>query len=621
MCGICGFLNRRGTAAQNDVIEKMNAAIAHRGPDGGGVFVNGPFAAGHRRLAVIDLTENAHQPMQSANGNYVLVYNGEIYGFKEIRQQLQGFGYSFRSSGDAEVLLNAFIHWGEDCVHHFNGMFAFAIYNTQTRSLFCARDRYGIKPFYYAQIGETFLFASEQKAIYEHPAFKHQLDYDGILEYFTFQNILSTRTFEKTIKTLAPACRFTLQMGEDEVKPQPYWDFHFAQEEDRGEDAYAEELDFLLKQAVQRQLVSDTEIGCFLSGGMDSGTITCIASRTFPHIKTFTCGYDMAGATQTEAHFDERRKTEIMASTFQTEHYEMVLQHSDIARVLPEVCWHNEEPRVGQTYTNYYISRLASKFVKVAFSGTGGDELFGGYPWRYYRGMAAKNFDEFADGYYLFWQRLIPTQFLENAFAPIKGKASTNPKELFKSVFAPHQNPLKTPQDYINHCLYFEAKTFLPGMLMVEDKLSMAHGLESRVPMLDNDLVDFAQRLPVKYKLSDLDENLARVKKDPNIGKENYYLRTNHGKYLLRKTMEKYIPESIDRADKQGFSAPDASWFRNQCKDMVNSVVNSNSARIWEVLDKKTLRELVAQHMDGTANRRLLIWSLLNFNQLLNTWF
>lgn len=158
-------------------------------------------------------------------------------------------------------------------------------------------------------------------------------------------------------------------------------------------------------------------------------------------------------------------------------------------------------------------------------------------------------------------------------------------------------------------------------MLMVEDKLSMAHGLESRVPMLDNDLVDFAQRLPVKYKLSDLDENLARVKKDPNIGKENYYLRTNHGKYLLRKTMEKYIPESIDRADKQGFSAPDASWFRNQCKDMVNSVVNSNSARIWEVLDKKTLRELVAQHMDGTANRRLLIWSLLNFNQLLNTWF
>lgn len=621
MCGICGFLNRHGSPAEMPAIEKMNAAIAHRGPDGEGVYINGPVALGHRRLSIIDLSDNARQPMVSQNERYILVYNGEVYNFREMRSELAAKGFKSRSTGDGEVLLHAYMQWGPDCVHHFNGMFAFAVYDREKKELFIARDRYGIKPFYYAQIGETFLFASEQKAIFQHPAFRHQLDLDGVLEYFTFQNILSDRTFEKAIKVLPPGTYALLKMGSEDVTPIRYWDFHFSQEEDRGEAVYQEELDALLEQAVERQLVSDAEVGCFLSGGMDSGTITCIASRTFPHIKTFTCGYDMASANQTEAHFDERRKTEIMARAFQTEHYEMVLQYSDIGRVIPQVCWHNEEPRVGQTYTNYYISRLASKFVKVAFSGTGGDELFGGYPWRYYRGLAAKNFDEFADGYYMFWQRLIPTRFLGQAFAPLAGKTTVDPKEIFRGVFAGHQNPLVTPEDYINHSLYFEAKTFLPGMLMVEDKLSMAHGLESRVPMLDNDLVDFALRLPVKYKLSDLAENIQRVKNDPNIKSENYYLRTNHGKYLLRKTMEKYIPETIDRADKQGFSAPDASWFRNECRDMVDSVVYNDRANLWEFFDPKIIRGLVDEHMDGSANRRLLIWSLLNFEQLLETWY
>ncbi len=625
MCGFCGFFNRRGSAATASVIDKMSVAITHRGPDGAAIFIDGPLAMGHRRLYIMDLTENARQPMESADGRYVLVYNGEIYGFRELAAELAAKGYQSRSTGDTEVLLHAYMEWGEACVRRFNGMFSFVVYDRQKHQLFCARDRYGIKPFYYAQIGESFLFASEQKAIFEHPAFRHQLDYDGITEYFTFQNILSTRTIEKQIKTLAPGHTLTLEMGTEDVFPRQYWDFHFAQEADRGEKVYAEELDFLLEQAVNRQLVSDAEIGSFLSGGMDSGTITCIASRIAQknnaRLKTFTCGFDMTGASDEELRFEERRKAEIMAHTFQTEHYERVLQYCDVSRALPQICWHNEEPRVGPTYTNYCISGLASKFVKVAFSGTGGDELFGGYPWRYYRGMAAKGFDEFAEGYYLFWQRLIPTRFLEQALAPIRGKSSIDPRELFRGVFAGHQNPLKTPEDYINHCLYFEAKTFLPGMLMVEDKLSMAHGLEGRVPMLDNDLVDFAQRLPVKYKLSDLTENLERVKNDPNIKRENYYLRTNHGKYLLRKTMEKYIPESIDRADKQGFSAPDASWFRNECRDLVDSVVYNNSARLWEILDPNTVRALVSEHMDGTANRRLLIWSLLNFDQLLKTWF
>jgi asparagine synthase (glutamine-hydrolysing) len=327
----------------------------------------------------------------------------------------------------------------------------------------------------------------------------------------------------------------------------------------------------------------------------------------------------MAHTNEEEKHFDERQKTEIMARAFQTEHYEMVLQYSDIGRAVPMVCWHNEEPRVGQTYTNYYISRLAAKFVKVALSGTGGDELFGGYPWRYYRGLAARNFEDYIDSYYTFWQRLIPTSAINQVFGPISANIHVDPKETFRHVFQNHDNPLRKPEDYINHSLYFEAKVFLSGMLMIEDKLTMAHGLESRVPMLDNDLVEFAQRLPVKYKLSDIAETLQRMQGGTDY--QGQYIRTNLGKQLLRKTMEKYIPHEIDRADKQGFSAPDASWFREECRYLVDGAVYNNNARIWELFDKAPIRSLVDEHMEGKANRRLLIWSLINFNQFLSTWF
>lgn len=624
MCGICGFVNLNDERASIEILKRMTDAIAHRGPDGEGQVVNGPVALGHRRLSIQDLTDNASQPMTSSNGRYTITYNGEIYNFPQMREELGSLGYHFKSTGDTEVLLCAYAQWGEKCLNRINGMYAFAVYDAKDKQLFCARDRYGIKPFYYALVNGVFLFASEQKAIYEHPSFKHEMDYDGLVEYFTFQNILSNRTLEKQIKTLPPGCQFTVKLSEpnQDINVERYWDFRFhGVDQHTSEDEYAEELDSLLVKAVQRQLISDAEVGCFLSGGMDSGTITCIASRSIPHIKTFTCGYDMSTASGNEIDFDERKRTEIMAHTFQTEHYEMVLQASDIERSLAKVCWHNEEPRVGQTYTNYYISGLASKFVKVAFSGTGGDELFGGYPWRYYRGMNASNFDEFARGYYTFWQRLIPTDLLKEALAPISGLYTTDPYEVFRAVFNGHDNPLKTPEDYINHSLYFEAKTFLPGMLMVEDKLTMAHGLESRVPLLDNTLVDFAMKLPVQYKLKDLPEMLQYTKNNADIMKQGYFTRTNQGKYLLRKTMEKYIPKTIDRAHKQGFSAPDETWFRDECASYVRSVIYNNNARMWDILDRKTIQKLTDEHMKDGVNRRLLIWSLLNFEQLLNTWF
>lgn len=623
MCGICGYYNLDGAESSQAVLRKMTNAIAHRGPDGEGHYTDRMVALGHRRLSIIDLSDNGKQPMLSQGGNYVIVYNGELYNFQELKKELTARGYLFQSKCDTEVVLDSYIEWGEKCLDRFNGMFAFVIYDKVRNELFCARDRYGIKPFYYAVIHQTFLFGSEQKALYEHPLFYHKLDLEAVVEYFTFQNILTDRTFERDIKILEPGCFFRIGVNHTCIQIKRYWDFHFHEDpEYRTEGEYAQALDDILTRAINRQLVSDTEVGCFLSGGMDSGTITCIASRKYPHIKTFTCGYDMSKAVGNELGFDERNKSEIMAHAFSTEHYEMILQPEDIERILPKVCYHNEEPRVGQSYTNYYISNLASKFVKVCFSGTGGDELFGGYPWRYYRGMYATDFNEFVDGYYQFWQRLIPTEVLYQTFSPILPQIKdVDTKEIFKGVFKNHENELKTPVDYINHSLYFEAKTFLYGMLMIEDKLTMAHGLESRVPLLDNELVDFAMRMPVWYKLSNLNETLRINENNPGLKKENYFLKTNDGKAILRKTMEKYIPKEIDRAAKQGFSAPDATWFRDESLDFVRYVIYDDHSRLWEYMNKDVVRSLVDEHLNGITNRRLLIWSLLNFNQLLKTWF
>ena len=623
MCGICGYYNLNGEPASQAVLRRMTNAIAHRGPDGEGNYTDRMAALGHRRLSILDLSDNGKQPMLSQGGNYVIVYNGELYNFKEIKNKLAAKGYVFQSQCDTEVVLNSYIEWGEHCLELFNGMFAFVIYDKVRRELFCARDRYGIKPFYYAVVNHTFLFGSEQKAVYEHPLFYHKLDLEAVAEYFTFQNILTDKTFEKDIKILEPGCFFHIGMDSPQIIIKRYWDFNFREDAEYStEEEYAQALDDLLRQAVNRQLVSDTEIGSFLSGGMDSGTITCIASKSFPHMKTFTCGYDMSRAVGNELGFDERNKSEIMAHAFSTEHYEMILQPEDIERILPQVSYHNEEPRVGQSYTNYYISKLASKFVKVCFSGTGGDELFGGYPWRYYRGMNASDFDEFVDGYYQFWQRLIPTDVLHRAFSPVYQQIKdVDAKEIFKGVFKRHECEIKTPVDYINQSLYFEAKTFLYGMLMIEDKLTMAHGLESRVPLLDNDLVDFAMRMPVKYKLSNLQKTIRMNENNQGLKKQDYFLKTNDGKSILRKTMEKYIPKEIDRAAKQGFSAPDATWFRDESIGFVKNVIYDDRSRLWEYMDKNVVRSLVDEHLNGTANRRLLIWGLLNFNQLLKTWF
>jgi asparagine synthase (glutamine-hydrolysing) len=398
------------------------------------------------------------------------------------------------------------------------------------------------------------------------------------------------------------------------LKRQQYWDYRFREPDQKADkQEYVEELDRLFKQAVNRQLASDVELGAYLSGGMDSGSITGIAAQQFPYLKTFTCGFDLSSASGIELGFDERTTAEAMSARFKTEHYEMVLKAGDMERCLPELAWHLEEPRVGQSYPNYYAAKLASKFVKVVLSGSGGDELFGGYPWRYYRAAHAQSFEEYIDHYYLYWQRLIKNSRIKQAFAPVWSDVShVWTRDIFRDVFSNHDNELDSPEAYINHSLYFEAKTFLHGLFVVEDKLSMAHGLENRVPFMDNDLVDFAMQCPVGLKLNNLTEVLRLNENDPGGKKHRYFQKTNDGKQILRDMMARYIPPDVTQAQKQGFSSPDASWFKGESIGYVERRLFNGDAQIFNYMDREAIESMVHQHTCGKQNRRLLIWSLLN---------
>ena len=623
MCGITGIFNLDGEPASPNILKKMTDSIAHRGPDGEGHYTDGPLGLGHRRLSIIDLSSAGSQPMISANNQIVLSYNGEIYNFRELRMELERLGYQFQSQTDSEVVLNAWVEWGEECVHRFNGMFAFSVWDKKNKTLFLVRDRYGIKPLYYAQWGQIFLFGSEQKSILNHPKSEKVIDKKALIEYLTFQNIFTNRTLLKNIKLLEPASIAKIKYGEDKnLKIRQYWDYHFEEpKSSNSSNEYNEELDRLIKQALKRQLVTDVELGSYLSGGMDSGTLTALASRELPYIKTFTCGFDLSSASGLELAFDERVKAEAMSSLYKTEHYEMVLKAGDMERCLPKLAYHLEEPRVGQSYPNYYAAQLASKFVKVVLSGAGGDELFGGYPWRYYRAVINTNFDDYIDKYYIFWQRLISNQDIKNVFKPIWNEVKDVwTRDIFKDVFLNHKNELKTPEDYINHSLYFEAKTFLHGLLVIEDKISMSHSMETRVPFLDNDLVDFAMKCPVNLKLNNLSE-VIRINENEPGGKANkFFNKTNDGKQILRNVMNNYVPESISKGQKQGFSSPDASWFKGESINFVKSRLFNVNSPIYSFLDRRMIEKLVNQHLTGKVNRRLLIWSLINLDESLSAY-
>jgi len=621
MCGIAGMIAMNGEPASPVLIRNMTNAIAHRGPDGEGVYVDGEVGLGHRRLAIIDLTSGGHQPMTSPDGRLALVFNGEIYNFQELRAELSALGHRFVSRSDTEVVLHAWAEWGPDSLLRLNGMFAFAIWDATKRRLTLARDRFGVKPLYHAIVGHTVLFASEIKGILAHPAMSARMDKEGLVEYLTFQNFFTDRTLFDGIRLLPAGHRLDIDRSTGTIRATRFWDFHFHEPDaPLSREEYADELDRLMVQAVERQLISDVEVGSYLSGGMDSGTITALASRRVDNLKSFTVGFDLHSASGIERAYDERDGAEALSYFCRTEHYEMVLKAGDMERCMAALVYHMEEPRVGQSYPNYYAAKLAGKFGKVVLSGTGGDELFGGYPWRYYRAVVNSDFTNYIDKYYQFWQRLIPGEMAADIFKPIWSDVShVRTRDIFRDVFSSHAEKMTRPEDYINHSLYFEAKTFLHGLLVIEDKLSMAHGLETRVPMLDNDLVDFAQRLPAGMKLGNLAEVVRLNENDPGPKTKVFFDRTSDGKLLLRDVMRRHIPVEVTERAKLGFSGPDASWFRGESIDYVRRMLLDGDCRMFEFLDRNTVRSLVEEHLSGTVNRRLLIWSLVYLEQWCHT--
>tara|TARA_B100001121_G_C18700691_1_gene627793 strand:+ start:17991 stop:19886 length:1896 start_codon:yes stop_codon:yes gene_type:complete len=617
MCGVTGYINLNGEPASPSILKKMIDLISHRGPDDNGYFISGAVGLGHARLSIIDLSKAGKQPMETRDKRFVISYNGEVYNFKELRKELESLGHNFKSNTDSEVVLYAFATWGMSAIEKFNGMFAFAIWDKHKKKLYLVRDRFGIKPLYYYYSKSCLIFASESKAFLAHPEYKPEVCKNGLLEYITFQNYFTSRTLFKNVNLIPPAKILCFDYLNKSLDFTSYWDFLFDESlKSSSINDLEEELDFLFSRSVSRQLVSDVNVGAFLSGGIDSGAITAIASKKLKNMNTFTVGFDLNSASGIELAYDERGNAKHMSETFQTNHNEIILKSGDMENAMKKLIWHLDEPRVGQCYPNFYASELASSHSKVVLAGTGGDELFGGYPWRYYRGAIASNFTDYLENYFEFWQRLIPPSHYSKMLRPLKDISdSMDIKKIFFDIFSLESTKIERPEDYINYSLYLESKTFLHGLLVVEDKLSMAHSLETRVPFLDNDLVNFAMSLPVNVKLDNLN-NVVKMNENEPGKVEQYFQKTKDGKLILRKVMKKYVPNEVSNRQKQGFSGPDASWFRGESIDYVRDTLLNNNAKIYDFFDKQTVHSLLEDHLSGKNNRRLLIWSLLS----LETW-
>jgi asparagine synthase (glutamine-hydrolysing) len=616
MCGIVGVFNLNGEPFALQNLKQMAEAISHRGPDGDGYYLKDNIALAHKRLAILDTSARGAQPMSSKNGEWIIVFNGCIYNFLELKQELMSKGHEFVSTTDTEVISEGLAAYGPSFFERLNGMFAVGAWNTQTSTLYLSRDRYGVKPLYYWFNGKSIVFASEIKAILKHPKYSVSINTSALNEYFTFQNMFTYQTLFKDIFMLPPANTVKLDSTSSSVKHFSWWDFDFTRPDESMsfEDAVSE-TNRLFKQAVTRQMISDVPVGSYLSGGMDSGSITAIASNHVNRLSTFTCGFDMSEVTGVESNYDERRDAELMANHFKTEHFEQVINAGDLKWSLPRVVYHLEDLRVGMSYPNYYISRLASKFVKVCLQGTGGDELYGGYPWRYYRVFQSLDQKSFFDNYYGFWQRLVKDEEKNSLFTNkvLKDIDQSQPRTVFENVFL-FNGKLKynTPEEHIQNSMYFEIKTFLSGLLVVGDKLAMANGLEERFPFLDNDLVNFAQIIPVRYKLGNL-ENMKQMDENQFGNKHKLYQDYDDGKNVLRKAMMNFMPEKIINRKKQGFSAPDESWYRGENAKYIKELLMNKNTVSADFINIDYVHKIINEHINDHKNHRLLIWSFMNF--------
>ena len=615
MCGIVGIFNLNRQPVSYHILNEMIQMVSHRGPDGEGIYIDENLGLAHKRLSILDVSSKSSQPMASHDGDWIIVFNGCIYNYLELRVELKAKGHIFVSTGDTEVICEGVAEYGVSFFERLDGMFAVAAWHKPTRTLWLSRDRYGVKPLYYWQNNGVLLFSSEIKAFLKHPKFKVEVNLSALNEYFTFQNIFSYDTLFEGVTMLPPANTVKINF-ETPLLHNSWWDYDFTNVDNSitFEEA-KEETERLLKNAVAKQMVADVPVGSYLSGGMDSGSLSVLASKHVKRLYTFTAGFEMSEVNGIEKGFDERIDAELTANFIKSEHYEQVINAGDLKWSLPKVVWHLEDLKVGMSYPNYYISRLASKFVKVCLQGTGGDELYGGYPWRYYRVFKSINQKSYFDNYYGFWQRLVDDKQKNELFQDdIFSKIDVNkPREIFEKVFTFNQKlKYNSAEEHIQNSLYFEIKTFLPGLLLVGDKLAMANGLEERFPFLDNELVNFAQKIPVKHKLSGL-ELRKKINENEYGNKKSIYSEFDDGKSVLRHAMKDFLPERIINRKKQGFSAPDESWYRGENAAYVKELLLGKNKAIHQFIKPSFIEKTIYEHCEKRINHRLLLWSLMNF--------
>lgn len=620
MCGIAGYfrsetaIERQANGRQSvdrHLIEKMCDVITHRGPDDAGYYAEGGSAIGMRRLSIIDIAAG-HQPISNEDGSVWIVFNGEVYNFAELRADLIARGHSFKTHSDTETIVHLYEEMGERCVERLRGMFGFAIWDRRENKLFLARDRAGKKPLHYTLVGETLVFGSEIKSLLQFPGVERQVNHQAISDYLSFGYVPDPLTAFRGIQKLLPGHTMTFQNGR--MTTRRYWDFSYGQEHApaQSESYYAERLRELIAESVRIRLVSEVPLGAFLSGGVDSSTVVAMMARAMDQpVKTFSIGFS-------EASFDELKYARLTAERYQTDHHEFIVT-PDVCRLVEEIVWHHDEPFAdASSIPTYVVSKMAREFVTVVLSGDGGDELFAGYE-RYLVHQGRQRFERIPG-----WLRrnvMLPLsqalpratygkQFLRNisleggarfvdslsyfgaaakrnllAAEVRRGLNGYDSAAAFEQLFAEPNSA-----DPIERLLYLDSKTYLSGDILTKvDRMSMAHSIEARVPLLDHELIEFVQSIPASLKL-----------------------RGQTTKHILKQAMGELIPNEIINRPKMGFGVPLRKWLNNELREMLHDTLTDQRARERGLLNPRAVQALLDEHGRGRRDNSLHLWGLLN---------
>src|SRR5262245_16400393 len=627
MCGIAGvyYLNERPPDADAR-IARMTTALTHRGPDACGYHSDERVVLGHRRLSIIDLA-TGQQPLYNEDRTISVVFNGEIYNFHDVRRRLISAGHAFRTNSDTETIVHAYEEWGEDCVHAFRGMFAFAVRDERRDRLFLARDRFGKKPLFYAEYDGAFVFASEMKAILVDERVDKRIDQEALASYFMLSYIPAPLTIFAGIRKLQPG--HTLTVDRRRVREKQYWDIAFQPDRSRSEADVLAELTARLDESVRIRLISDVPLGAFLSGGIDSSAVVASMAKTSGStpVRTFTIGF----AGEDGGRDDERRYARMVSERYRTDHREHEV-HPDVTGVIDSIVRSFDEPFADDSMIpSYFVCKTAREHVTVALSGLGGDEAFLGYE-RYLGFRLSQWFARVPSGLrsgvisplvtclpefgaggnrinhlkrfvrsavedearrYLGFVLKIAPDYRERLFGA-NGHASRAAMEAAQERFIRHYRDAQA-EDPLDRVVYCDVKTYLPDdILALTDRLSMCHSLEVRVPFLDHELFEFSATIPSELKTK--------------------WLRK---KYLLKNGLAPVYPEPVLSHRKQGFVGPMSRWLKRDLKSYTLSVLSPERLARHDLLDSQTVARILGDHFNGRETNDTLIWSLVVFQ----TWF